>query len=100
MESKNYRKYIETRLIAKALKDESFHNDLCSAPKTTIQKELGMNIPDEINIHLIKDNENEVCLVLPHNFCDTNELTGMELESVDGGGYIYTGNSCMTACIG
>ncbi len=93
MESKNYRKELEAKLIAKALKDESFRNDLRSYPKAAIEKEFGMKIPGETNIRLVEENENEVCLVIPHSFSDTNELTGVELESVVGG-YTYTGHSC------
>ncbi len=85
MESKNIRKELEARLIAKALKDESFRNELRSEPKSAINKELGMEIPGEINIRLVEENENEVCLVIPHGFSDTNELTDVELESVSGG---------------
>ncbi len=87
METKNIRKELEAKLIARALKDESFRNELRSDPKTAIEKELGMEIPGEINIRLVEENENEVCLVIPHVFSDTNELTDVELESVPGGDY-------------
>ncbi len=85
METKNIRKELEARLIARALKDESFRNDLRSDPKTAIEKELGMEIPGEINIRLVEENENEVCLVIPHDFPIKNELADVELESLYGG---------------
>ncbi len=90
MESKNYRKELEAKLIAKALKDELFRNDLRSDPKTSIEKVLGMEIHGEINIRLVEENENEVCLVLLHYFSDINEMTGVELESVAGATYTDT----------
>ncbi len=96
MESKNLRKELEAKLIAKALKDESFRNDLRSDPKAEIEKELGMEIPGEINIRLVEENENEVCLVIPHDSSDTNELTDVELESLSGGrrSWGHTGDNC------
>ncbi len=95
METKNIRKEFEAKLIARALKDESFRNELRSDPKTAIEKEFGMKFPDEINIHLVEENENEVCLVIPHNFSDTNELTDEELESLSGGMFRFTGGTCL-----
>ncbi len=86
MESKNYRKEFEARLIAKALKDESFRNELRSDPKAAINKMFGMEFPSEINIRLVEENENEVCLVIPHDFPIKNELADVELESVAGAG--------------
>ncbi len=79
------RKELEAKLIAKALKDESFRNELRSGPKAAIEKELGMELPGEIDIRIVEENENEVCLVIPHGFSDTNELTDVELEAVAGG---------------
>ncbi len=45
-----------------------------------------MELPGKINIRLVEENKNEVCLVIPHDFPDTNELTDVELESVAGSG--------------
>ncbi len=49
-----------------------------------------MKFPDEINIRLVEENENEVCLVIPHDFPIKNELTDGELESVSGGTLTWT----------
>ncbi len=62
MKTKNIRQELEANLIARALKDESFRNELRSDPKPAIEKELGMEIPGEINIRLVEENEKEVCL--------------------------------------
>ncbi len=95
METKNIRKELEAKLIARVLKDESFRNDLHSDTKTTIEKELGIELPDEIDIRIVEENENEVCLVIPHDFSGIQELIDVQLESVAGGkGYTTTVTCC------
>ncbi len=49
-----------------------------------MEKELGIKQPDEVNIGLIEEKENERCLILPRSIFDKNELTDRKLGTVNG----------------
>ena len=49
------RKQIEQQIIEKAMKDESFRKQLLEEPKITLEREVGMRIPDSINVKVIEE---------------------------------------------
>jgi len=88
MENKNeQRKQLEEKLIAKATKDETFRANLLSSPKETLETELGISIPDAINVKVLEEDKNSFYLVLPPiiNPETEDELSEVELEMVSGG---------------
>jgi len=88
MKDKNdQRKLIEEKIIAKATKDETFRANLLSSPKETLETELGISIPDAINVKVLEEDKNSFYLVLPPVVIPEteDELSEAELEMVSGG---------------
>ena len=85
MDNTNYRNDLETRLVNKAIKDDQFRQNLINNTRDTVEKELGVSIPDSVSIKVIEENENEVCLVIPHAHISDEEISEVELEAVAGG---------------
>jgi len=98
MEIKNTKKELEAKIIAKALKDEKFRQELIKDPKGCFEKEFGISIPGSIVINVVEEKEGEVCIVLPAMENQEGELSEMEMESVAGG---WSGADCAddTSCI-
>ena len=88
----NQRQQLEQKLIEKAMKDESFRNQLIENPGAAIEAETGMKIPDYILIKVLEEDPQSVYLVLPQLPLQNNEmeLSEAELESVAGGNDIWT----------
>ena len=61
------RKDLEIHLITRALKDENFKRELLGNPKQVINKELGAELPEELEIHVLEEAENTIYMVLPRN---------------------------------
>jgi hypothetical protein len=81
------RKQFEQRLIERAMKDESFRQQLLNDPKEVIESEFGRKIPESIQIKVLEENANTVYIILPHIVVPNpeTELTDTELYSVAGG---------------
>jgi|WetSurMetagenome_2_1015567.scaffolds.fasta_scaffold650245_1 hypothetical protein len=96
MESKNTKKEFEEKIIAKALKDEKFRQELYRNPKGCLEKEFGISIPGSTVINVVEEKEGEVCIVLPAMENQEGELTEKDMESVAGGwsGYDCYGTGC------
>lgn len=80
---------IESEIIAKAWKDDEFKQDLLNNPKGVLSQELGMPIPEDIEVKVLEENPNTVYLVLPEKPADLEaegELSDEALEAVAGGG--------------
>jgi len=61
------RKDLEFYLIAKSFEDELFKQDLLSNPKAIVEQELGITLPEEIEINVLEETENILYIVLPGN---------------------------------
>jgi len=81
------RKQLEEKLIAKAMKDETFRKNLLENPKTAIEEETGIKLPESINLKVVEENPSNFYLVLPPtiNPETEDELSEAELEMVSGG---------------
>ena len=82
------RKEFENNLIVKALKDESFKDELITNPRAVYERELGKSIPESISIEVIEETPDKVYLVLPSKPEVTEELSDAALEAVAGGAWI------------
>lgn len=61
------RKDLEVHLITRALKDDGFKHKLLANPKAVVEQELGMKLPEELEINVLEETENTLYMVLPCN---------------------------------
>ncbi len=80
---------LETLLISKAMTDEAFKSELISNPKAVIAREMGQELPEDLEIEVLEPTQKKLYLVLPLKVESeeilTNELSDRELEAVAGG---------------
>lgn len=81
------RKEIEDRIAVRAWQDEAFKQELLNSPKTALAQE-GINIPDSIEVTIFEETSTQLCLVLPMQPSQEEELTDAQLEAVAGGGWV------------
>lgn len=70
-------------LIAKAVRDEGFRQELTANPNAAVERELGVKLPPGFNVRVVQENPNEVYLVLPHVPSAGAELSRAELSDDD-----------------
>lgn len=78
---------IESKIIARALKDEAFKQQLLNnsaVAKAEIEKELGV-LPKDFKINVVQESSNTVYIVLPY-MPSSDAMTEEQLEFVAGGG--------------
>jgi len=66
----------ETRSVAVitwAWKDQAFKQELVCTPKAVVEKELGTKIPEGIEIHVVEETANLLCMVLPRGLDDLED---------------------------
>ena len=68
-------------LIAKASDDEAFRKLLVSDPRSAVESEFGVALPDDMSIHVHEETEHQTHLVLP----TTDSLSERELDLISGG---------------
>lgn len=71
---------IRRQITDKAITDDSFRAALVSEPKEAISKELGFDLPDDIQIKVHVSDENTLHLALP-----ATELSEEQLEAIAAG---------------
>lgn len=79
-------KEIREHLCSKAAAEPDFRARLLASPKSTIEEELSIEIPESFEIKVYEDGPTTAHLVLP----PTAKLTEMELQAAqgaDGGGW-------------
>ncbi len=78
---------MQEQIIAKAMKEETFRQELLSNPKAAIERALGITIPQGVTIAVHQDTPTAVHLVLPVRALGKGgeELSDAELEQVTGG---------------
>ncbi len=76
---------IQERIIAKAMKEETFRQELLSNPKVAIERALGISVPQGVTIAVHQDTPTTLHLVLPAHVQTATELSDAELEQATGG---------------
>jgi hypothetical protein len=80
---------LEAKLIEKAMADEVFKRELMSNPKAAIAKEVGQELPTELEFEVLEQTPTKLYLVLPMSESAENspseELAEEQLEAVAGG---------------
>jgi hypothetical protein len=87
MTIENQYESIESIIVARALKDEAFRQQLLSNSATTlaaIEEELGEPLPEGFSVNVVEETPNTAYIVLPYA-ASTEEMTEEQLESVAGG---------------
>lgn len=96
-DSKLTKQAIENQIYTKAMKDENFRASIKSDPKTVLENEFGVKLPDEINIHVVENSATDFYLAIP-GASEQDELSEDELSTVAGGGWFrpnYTDGDCI-----
>ena len=81
VEEMNSPEEIRDHLISKAVNDSEFRSSLVADPKSAINAELGLDIPDGVSVSVYEDSATAVHLVLPPN----TQLSNETLEEIAGG---------------
>lgn len=87
-EQNQARESIETKIIAKALEDDAFRQELLNNPnaaKAEIEKDLGQKLPEAFQLKVVQETENMAYIVLPVTISANQELADEQLEAVAGG---------------
>ena len=96
------REEMKRKLIERSLEDESFRQRLLEDPKGEIEQELGMRVPEEVQIRAVEETPETVYLVLPPSQAEgqSGGLSDSELESVAGGqpAEMTTETTCAAQC--
>ena len=72
----------EQRIRDRAASDADFREQLKSDPRSALSTELGVEIPNEVTVHVHEESLSEVHLVLPPS---DQDLSDADLEAVAGG---------------
>ena len=91
---------IQEQIIARALKEEAFRQELLSNPQAAIERELGIRIPQGVTIEVHQDTPTTLHLVLPlvnMPRAALADLSDAELEQAVGGN--TPGGSMVNMCI-
>jgi hypothetical protein len=83
------RREIESQLIAKAWKDETFKQELISNPKAVFARELGQELPENLKIKVLEETADTIYLALPRSPQVSEELSDEALEAVAGGNWHF-----------
>lgn len=79
------RKEFEASLITKAWKDPAFKQELISNPKAIYTKELGQQLPEQLQVQVLEEDANNLYLVIPASMQVTEELSDEALQAIAGG---------------
>jgi hypothetical protein len=74
-----------TRIATKAWQDAAFRQELLSNPRSVIARELGTTLPENLQVHVFEENDNNIYLVIPPVPSVDEELSEEALEQVAGG---------------
>lgn len=84
MEFKKKRDQWQAEVAERVRKDPAFKKALFANPREVISKELGVELPKGMNVHVLEENLNDTYLVLPRPASSTS-LSDDQLEAVAGG---------------
>jgi hypothetical protein len=82
------RSELERTLVQRTLEDEDFRRRLLEDPKGTVDREMGIRMPEGIEVRAVQESTDTFYLVLPSvsPVGEGGELSELELEAVAGGG--------------
>ena len=74
---------LRDQLIAQAGEDDAFRTRLLADPKATLREDYGLDLPENLNLHVHEDDATTAHLVLPRS----KKLTEAELQAASGAYY-------------
>ena len=77
---------MQEQIMARAMKDPSFRQELLSNPRGVLAKEYHVHLPAHIAVRVLEEAPTTFTLVLPAREEVALELTYDELRGVNGGG--------------
>lgn len=85
----------QQQIIARAMKDENFRQQLLANPRAVLERELGIALPQDVSVQVYEDTPTTIHLVLPAKPQGgaVQELSDAELETIAGGAG-GTGDCC------
>jgi Nitrile hydratase, alpha chain len=92
------RMVLERELIQKALKDADFHKALLANPKSALESEFGVTLPDALQISVHQEHPNHLHVVLPTGATGTDELTMNDLTATSGWTPWINVTECLLEC--
>jgi hypothetical protein len=85
-QSTSGRDTVTSQVIDRATRDAQFREHLLQDPTTTIEQELGVRIPESIEIRVVEETPATLYLVLPpQSIAAGQELSDRDLEQIAGG---------------
>ena len=75
-------KQLRLNIIEKALEDEDFKIKLLENPRSAIEQELGVSLPDDADIKVIERTSDTTYIYLP----DSSKLSASQLARISGSG--------------
>ncbi len=72
-------KEVQSKVIARAWKDEEFCKKLLTNPKEAL-KEFGIDLPENVHITAVQEEANHLYFVLPQLPVQAEQLSASELE--------------------
>ena len=77
-------KELEAKIIAHAWKDPRYKEKLLKNPRAAL-KEMGLDVPENIQIKVVEDKPNSFTFVLPPAAAGSREMSDQELEKLAAG---------------
>ncbi|MGF1575903.1 MAG: NHLP leader peptide family RiPP precursor [Cyanophyceae cyanobacterium] len=94
------RKDLELKLVAKAWQDDAFRQQLLNNPRATIQQELGIELPEDVEVKIFEEQSDQAYVLLLQKptrvdqatIRESEELSDESLDAVAGGGVFVVGS--------
>ena len=77
---------IQEQIIARAMKDQSFRQELLSNPRAVLAEQYNVHLPEQVAVRVLEEAPNTLTLVLPKGEEALVELTDAELLGASGRG--------------
>jgi hypothetical protein len=75
-EASTERQALESRLVTRALVEPGFRERLLAAPREAVAEELGIELPDALEIAVVEESPSRLAIVLPV------DLSGLGVDAV------------------
>jgi hypothetical protein len=73
------------KIVEQAQKNPKYYELLLSDPRALMQRQLGTDIPEHVNIQVLEETPDTYYVVLPYTVREGAELSDSDLEKVAGG---------------